>query len=113
MTRIRPSVPRSLFVFPEYHNSVRVGSLGVIVDSPSNWVSNWLLDATEVSKVLTSLLQSESNLRLFLGMISGTCRRAQNGGKKSLPDFQSRNHSRPWTLIPASPIFHQYRFSSI
>jgi hypothetical protein len=25
--------------------------------------------------------------------------RRRKGGKKSLPDFESRNHSHPWTLI--------------
>ncbi len=41
------------------------------------------------------------NLSLFRSLAIFLFKRQANGkrGKKSLPDFQSRNHSHPWALI--------------
>ena len=41
------------------------------------------------------------NLSLFrsLSIFLSQHQAKRKGGKKSLPDFESRNHSRPWTLI--------------
>lgn len=41
------------------------------------------------------------NLSLFrsLAIFLLEQQRQRTGGKKSLPDFESRNHSHPWTLI--------------
>ena len=41
------------------------------------------------------------NLSLFrsLAVFLFEQQRQRQGGKKSLPDFESRNHSHPWTLI--------------
>ena len=52
-------------------------------------------------RCMVSETNSARNLSLFRSLAIFLFKRQakDKGGKKSLPDFQSRNHSHPWALI--------------